>query len=202
MKQKRHSPEQLIRKFSEGEKLLNRGEDIAEDWRRGHDGLRDVGQRVNHKKAQRLWREESLKAPYRKKKKRLTGIGVQVGAMRPIAPNVTWAMDFQFDQRSDLWTIKMLNLIDEFTRECLAFDVSRSMTGDDVVNRLDQLANEQGAPCYLRLDNRPEFIAHALNDRCRFNGAGSLFVDPAAPRQNSWIESFSARLRDEFLNGH
>lgn len=106
-------------------------------WRRAHDALRDEGHRVNHKKVQRLWREEGLKVPYRKKKKRLTGIGVQVGAMHPIAPNVIWAMDFQFDQTSDLRTIKMLNIIDEFTRECLAIDVGRSITADDVVNRLD-----------------------------------------------------------------
>lgn len=170
-------------------------------WRRAHDALRDEGWRVNHKRVQRLWREEGLKVPYRKKKKRLTGIGVQVGAMRPIRPNVIWAMDFQFDQTSDLRTIKILNIIDEFTRECLTIDVSRSITADDVVNRLDQLAKERGAPCYVRMDNGPEFVAHALNDWCRFNGTGSLFIDPGSPWQNGWIESFNARLRDEFLNG-
>ena len=115
--------------------------------------------------------------PYRKKKRRLTGVGVVVGAMRPIAPNVIWAMDFQFDQTSDLRTIKMLNIIDEFTRECLAIDVERSITADDVVRRLEQLSTERGAPCYLRMDNGPEFVAHAINDWCRFNGAGSLFID-------------------------
>jgi putative transposase len=170
-------------------------------WRRAHDALRDEGHRVNHKKVQRLWREEGLKVPYRKKKKRLTGIGIQVGAMRPIAPNVIWAMDFQFDQTSDLRTVKMLNIIDEFTRECLAIDVSRSITAEDVVTRLDHLAQERGAPCYVRMDNGPEFVAHALNNWCRFNGTGSLFIDPGSPWQNGWIESFNARLRDEFLNG-
>jgi len=95
---------------------------------------------------QRLWREEGLKVPYRKRKKRLTGIGVQVGAMRPIAPNVIWTMDFQFDQTSDLRTIKMLNIIDEFSRECLTIDVARSITADDVVSRLDELMKERGAP--------------------------------------------------------
>ena len=102
-------------------------------WRRGLDALRDAGWRVNHKRVQRLWREEGLKVPYRKKKKRLTGVGVVVGAMRPIAPNVIWAMDFQFDQTSDLRTVKLLNIIDEFTRECLTIDVGRSITADDVV---------------------------------------------------------------------
>ena len=127
-------------------------------WRRGLDGVRDAGSRVNHKKVQRLWREEGLKVPYRKKKQRLTGVGVVVGAMRPIAPNVIGAMDFQFDQTSDLRTVKLLNIIDEFTGECLAIDVGRSITADDVVNRLDQLASERGAPCYLRMDSGPEFV--------------------------------------------
>ncbi|MBU6496544.1 MAG: transposase [Acidobacteria bacterium] len=133
-----------------------------------------------------------------KRKKRLTGIGVQVGAMRPIAPNVIWAMDFQFDQTSDLRPIKMLNVIDEFTRECLTIDVARSITTDDVVNRLDELMKDRGAPHYVRMENGPEFVAHALHDWCRFNEAGSLFIDPGSPWQNGWIESFNARLRDEW----
>lgn len=133
-------------------------------WRRGHDALREAGWHLNHKRVQRLWREEGLKVPYRKRKKRLRGIGVQVGAMRPIAPNVIWAMDFQFDQTSDLRTIKMLNIIDEFTRECLTIDVARSITADDVVNRLDELVKERGAPHFVRMDNGPEFVAHTLND--------------------------------------
>jgi putative transposase len=170
-------------------------------WRRGHDAALVDGWHVNHKKIQRLWREEGLKVPYRKKKKRLTGVGVVMGAMRPIQPNVVWAMDFQFDQTSNLRTIKMLNIIDEYTRECLAIDVARSITADDVVNRLDALAAERGAPRYLRMDNGPEFVAHAINDWCRFNASGSLFIDPGSPWQNGWIESFNARLRDEFLNG-
>ncbi len=83
---------------------------------------------MNHKKVQRLWRDEGLKVPYRKKKKkRLTGVGVVVGAMRPIAPNVIWAMDFQFDQTSDLRTVKLLNIIDEFTRGCLTIDVGQNL---------------------------------------------------------------------------
>jgi transposase InsO family protein len=69
---------------------------------------------------------------------------------------------------------------------------------DDVVNRLDELMKERGASYYLRTDNGPEFVAHLLDDWCRFNGAGSLFIDPGSPWQNGWIESFNARLRDEF----
>ena len=110
-------------------------------------------------------------------------------------PNVIWAMDFQFDQTSDLRTFKMLNIIDEFTRECLAIDVGRSIRADDVVNRLDQLVKERGSPGDVRMDLHTEFVAHTLNDWCRFNATGSLFIDPGSPWQNGWIELFNAAPR-------
>ena len=154
----------------------------------------------NHKRIRRLWREEGLRVPQRRKKKRLTGIGVAMGAMSPIRPNVIWAMDFQFDTTADGRTVKMLNVIDEFTREALAIDVNRAIDADGVVDVLDRLALKQGAPNYVRFDNGPEFVAHAVNDWCRFNGTGSLFIDPGSPWQNAWIESFNGRLRDELLN--
>jgi putative transposase len=138
---------------------------------------------VNHQKIHDPWREEGLKVPCRKKK-RMTGVGVVVRCQRPIVPNVICAMDFEFDQTRDLRTINLLNIIDEFTRECLTIDVARTIAAHDVVNRLDKLMKERGAPCYLRMDHRPEFVAHALNDWYRFNGAGSLFIDPGSPRQN------------------
>ena len=130
----------------------------------------------------------------------LTGIGVAVGAMSPIRPNVIWAMDFQFDTTADGRTLKMLNVIDEFTREALAIEVDRAIDADGVVDVLDRLALTHGAPHYVRFDNGPEFVAHAVSDWCRFNSAGSLFIDPGSPWQNAWIESFNGRLRDELLN--
>jgi len=110
------------------------------------------------------------------------------------------AIDFQFDQTDDAKTLKLLNIIDEFTRECLAIDVARSITADKLVSCLERLAVERGVPAFLRLDNGPEFITHALADWCRFNGAGSVFIDPGCPWQNPWVESFNGRLRDEILN--
>src|SRR4051812_5708876 len=98
-----------------------------------------------------------LRVPQRRKKKRLTGIGVVVGAMSPIRPNVIWAMDFQFDTTADGRTVKMLNVIDEFTREALAIEVDRSIDADGVVAVLDRLALTHGAPYYVRFDNGPEF---------------------------------------------
>ena len=169
-------------------------------WRRAAKALRREGRHVNNKRVQRLWREEGLRVPYRKRKKRLRGIGTRVGAMSLIAPNALWALDFQFDTTEDNRTIKLLNVIDEFTRECPAIVVERSIDADRVVATLDRLVVERGAPAFVRFDNGPEFIAYAVADWCRFNGVGAVFIDPGSPWQNAWIESFNGRLRDELLN--
>jgi putative transposase len=170
-------------------------------WRRAAVAAREHGFCANHKRIQRLWRQEGLRVPYRKRKRPLRGIGVHVGAMSPIAPNAIWACDFQFDVTARGRTIKLLNVVDEFTRECLAIVVDRSITADKVVATLDRLSLERGAPAFVRFDNGPEFVAHAVDDWCRFNGTGSLFIDPGSPWQNPFIESFNSRLRDEYLNG-
>lgn len=125
---------------------------------------------------------------------------ITVSSLARICPNVIWAMDFQFDTTADGRTLKMLNIIDEFTREALAIEVGRCIDADGVVEVLDRLVLLHGAPYYVRFDNGPEFVAHAVADWCRFNSAGSLFIDPGSPWQNAWIESFNGRLRDELLN--
>jgi putative transposase len=170
-------------------------------WRRAATKARADGWAVNNKKVQRLWREEGLKVPYRKRKKPLRGIGTAVGAMCPIAPDALWALDFQFDTTVDGRTLKLLNIVDEFTRECPAIVVDRSIDADKVVATLDHLLLERGAPAFVRFDNGPEFIAYAVADWCRFNGVSTIFIDPGSPWQNAWIESFNGRLRDELLNG-
>ena len=139
--------------------------------------------------------------PYRKRKKPLAASALPSGQMCPIRPNVMWAVDFQFDQTRDGRNLKILNVIDEFTRECLAIDVERSIDADDVVSCLERLAGERGTPNYVRFDHGPEFIAYAVADWCRFNGAETVFIDPGSPWQNAWIESFNGRIRDEHLNG-
>ena len=169
-------------------------------WRRASTHARKAGFAVNRKRVQRLWRDEGLKVPYKAKKRPPLGIGVQVGAFCPLRPNVVWAIDFQYDQTSDAKTLKLLNVLDEFTRECLAIEADRSITADKLVSVLERLAAERGAPAYLRLDNGPELIAYALADWCRFNGSGTIFIDPGCPWQNPFIESFNGRLRDELLN--
>jgi putative transposase len=97
--------------------------------------------------------------------------------------------------------IKLLNIVDEYTRECPAIVVDRSIDDDRVVATLDRLSVTRGTPAFVRFDNGPEFIAAAVADWCRFNNVGTCFIDPGSPWQNAWIESFNGRLRDEFLNG-
>ncbi len=116
-------------------------------------------------------------------------------------PDALWALDFQFDTTVDGRTLKLLNVVDEFTRECPAIIVERNIDADRVVATLDQIAAVRGAPAFVRFDNGPEFIAQAVADWCRFNDVKTVFIDPGSPWQNAWIESFNGRLRDEFLNG-
>jgi putative transposase len=106
--------------------------------------------------------------------------------MCPIHPNVLWPLDFQFDTLATGRTIKMLNVIDEFTRECLAIDIDYTIDADAVVATLDRLAIERGrTPVYVRLDKGPEFVAHAVADWCRFNNTNSVFIGPGSPWQNA-----------------
>jgi len=171
-------------------------------WRRAAKEARRHGRQVNDKRVRRLWRDEGLRVPQKKRKKRLTGVGAHVGAMCPIRPNVLWALDFQFDTLANGRTLKMLNVIDEFTREALAIEVDHSIDADRVVAVLDRLAAQRGGPpTYLRMDNGPELVAYALADWCRFHDTASVFIDPGSPWQNAWIESFNGRFRDELLNG-
>jgi transposase InsO family protein len=107
-------------------------------------------------------------------------------------------MGFQFDHTIDGRQVKLLNVIDEYTREALAIRVDRSIGADDVVNTLTRLAVERGGPpAFVRFDNGPEFVAHAVADWCAESGAGAVFIDPGSPWQNAWIESFNGKLRDE-----
>ena len=170
-------------------------------WRRAARAARDAGWAVNDKRIHRLWRAEGLRVPYQKAQAPAPRRRVPIGAFCPIRPNVVWALDFAFDQTADGRNLKLLNVIDEYSRECLAIEVERAIDADGVVTCLERLAAERGAPAYVRFDHGPEFIAYALSDWCRFNGTDTVFIDPGSPWQNGWIESFNGRLRDEYLNG-
>jgi putative transposase len=170
-------------------------------YRRAHHRLRQEGWEVNRKRVQRLWREEGLRVPQRKRKRRRLGDPtVPAQRLRAERPNHVWAFDFQFDQTADGRALKLLNVVDEFTREALEMLVERSIDADKAVSVLERLAAERGAPEHLRCDNGPEMTAHALRDWCRFSKAGTAYIEPGSPWQNPYVESFHSRVRDELLD--
>jgi putative transposase len=169
-------------------------------WRKAHTVVRREGYCVNHKKLRRLWKEEGLRRPpARKNKKRRPG-GLDGTLLTAEYRNHVWGLDFEFDETADLRRLKLLNIVDEHTREALAMDVDRSITADKVVAVLDHLVAERGAPEFIRMDNGPEMIAWVLRDWCRLRGLGIIYIEPGSPWQNPWIESFNGRARDELLN--
>jgi putative transposase len=182
-----------LRKFSE--------ERPRWGYRRAHHRLRELGWEVNRKRVQRLWREEGLRVPQRKRKRRRLGEStVPAERLRAERPNHVWAFDFQFDQTADGRALKLLNVVDEFTRESLAMLVARSIDADTAVSMLEALAAERGAPELLRCDNGPEMTGHALRDWCERSKAGTAFIEPGSPWQNPFVESFHSRVRDELLD--
>ena len=170
-------------------------------YRRAHHHLRELGWEINRKRVQRLWREEGLRVPVRKRKRRRLGDStVPACRLRAERPNHVWAFDFQFDQTADGRAIKLLNIVDEFTREALVMLVDRSIDADTVVQALERLCAQRGAPELLRCDNGPEMTAHALKDWCQLSKTGTVFIEPGSPWQNPFVESFHSRVRDELLD--
>ena len=122
------------------------------------------------------------------------------GLLRAGRPDEVWALDFQFDRTADGRALKLLNVVDEYTREALALVAERSITADATVAVLQRLAQERGtAPRYLRCDHGTELTAHALRDWCRRAGTGTSYIEPGSPWENPYVESFNGRLRDELL---
>jgi putative transposase len=170
-------------------------------YRRAHHHLREQGWEVNRKRVQRLWREEGLRVPQRKRKRRRVGEStVPASRLRAERPNQVWAFDFQFDQIADGRVLKLLNVVDEFTRESLVMLVERSIDADRTVSELERLVSERGAPEHLRMDNGTEMTAHALRDWCRFSKTATAYIEPGSPWQNPYVESFHSRVRDELLD--
>jgi putative transposase len=164
--------------------------------------LREEGFAVSHKRVERLWRREGLKVPARQpKRKRLWLSDGSCVRLRPAQRNHVWSYDFLLTRTSEGRPLLVLTVLDEFTRECLAMDVARRITSDDVLRRLTQLFSERGTPQYLRSDNGPEFTARAVRAWLQRVGVQTLYIEPGSPWQNGYIESFNGRLRDELLNG-
>jgi putative transposase len=164
--------------------------------------LRAEGWHVNHKRIERLWRREGLKVP--SKQPRRGRLWLNDGScirLRPEHQDHVWAYDFVHDRTHDGRPLRMLTLVDEFTRECLAIDVARRMTSEDVLERLTDLFIRHGVPDHIRSDNGAEFTAKAVREWLTKVGVRTLFIEPGSPWENGYIESFNGKLRDELLNG-
>jgi putative transposase len=170
-------------------------------YRRAHAQLLHQGWVVNRKAIQRLWREEGLRVPaQRRKRQRLGTSTTPADRLAAEHPDHVWALDYQFDQTEDGRRLKLLNVVDEHTREALMITVERRIDADATVTVLDRLvAERQTRPRFIRCDNGPELTANALRDWCRFTGAGTSYIEPGSPWQNPYVESFGGRLRDELL---
>src|SRR5437867_7765302 len=160
--------------------------------------LRRRGLAVNVKRVHRLWRHTGLTLPRRRARRK-----IRTGArVRPLAdrPNAVWTYDLIHDACTDGTPFKCLTVVDEFTKECLAITVARSLTGDRVLPVLAQLVVRRGAPQYLRSDNGPEFIARRIQRWLAREGIMTAYIDPGKPWQNGVGESFHSRFREECLN--
>jgi putative transposase len=170
-------------------------------YRRAHTVLCRQGHHINRKKVQRLWREEGLRVPpKRHKRQRLGTSTTPADRLAATHPNHVWALDYQFDVTSKGKTLKILHVVDEYTRESLSDTVGYSVDADVTVATLDRIVTQRGtAPEFIRCDNGPELTANALRDWCRFSGAGVSYIEPGSPWQNPWVESYGSRMRDELL---
>ena len=169
-------------------------------YRRAHAVVRREGWVVNRKKVQRLWREEGLRVPKRRKRQRLGTSTTPADRLRAIRPDHVWALDYQFDVTATGGVIKVLHVVDEFTRESLADLVDHSIDADATVACLDKIVDTRGRhPTFIRCDNGPELTANALRDWCRFTGCGTSYIEPGSPWENPWVESYGSRIRDELL---
>ena len=163
--------------------------------------LRHAGWNVNHKRVERIWRREGLRVPQKQPKRaRLWMNDGSCVRLRPQHPNHVWAYDFVMDRTHDGRAFRMLTVIDEYTRECLAIVVDRKLKSADVIGMLAKLFLTKGLPEHIRSDNGPEFCAKAVREWLRRFDVGPLFIEPGSPWENGYCESFNGKLRDELLN--
>jgi putative transposase len=169
-------------------------------YRRLHVLVKREGWTVNHKRLFRIYQEAGL-AVRRRKRKRIAGIERQTKAPS-LAPNQSWSMDFVSDGLADGCRLRCLNIVDDFTKECLAIEVDTSLPGSRVVSVLERLAEMRGLPLSVTVDNGPEFAGKVLNEWAYRQGLKLHFIEPGKPQQNAYIESFNGKFRDECLNEH
>ena len=164
--------------------------------------LRDAGWQVNDKRIERLWRREGLKVPTKQPRKgRLWLNDGSCIRLKPEYRNHVWSYDFVHHRTDDGRAFRTLNIIDEYSRECLAIRVKRRLNSTDVIDVLTDLFILRGIPAFIRSDNGPEFVAQAVRGWIRAVRAQTAYIEPGSPWENGYCESFNARFRDELLNG-
>jgi transposase InsO family protein len=158
--------------------------------------LVNEGWHVNHKRVERIWRQEGLKVPQKQPKRRRLWLNDgSCVRLRPQYPGHVWSYDFVQDHTHNGRTFRMLTIIDEFTRECLSIDVDRRLSSDRVLERLTDLFTQRGAPDYIRSDNGPEFTAKKVRRWLGELSVKTLFIEPGSPWENGYVESFNGKLR-------
>ena len=171
-------------------------------YRRIREMLVAEGWRVNVKRVYRIWRREGLKIPMKQPKRgRLWLTNGSCVRLRPERPNHVWSYDFVQDRTQDGRTFRMLVVLDEFTRRCLAIVVARRLRSDDVLHCLADLFVAHGPPEHIRSQNGPEFVARNVRGWLGRIGVKTLYIEPGSPWENGYCESLNSKLRDELLNG-
>lgn len=164
--------------------------------------LNDEGWSVSHSRIERIWKQEGLKVPQKQpKRRRLWLTEGNCIRLRPLWANHVWSWDFVMDRTHDGRPIKILVIIDEYSRRCLALYAARRIRSYEVMEVFADLMVEHGVPNYIRSDNGPEMIAGNLRDWIKNVGAKTLYIMPGSPWENGYCESFNGKLRDELLNG-
>lgn len=163
--------------------------------------LRNEGWIINHKRVERIWRREGLKVPQKQpKRSRLWLKDGSIVRLRPLFPKHVWSYDFMQAYTHNGVPFRILNVIDEYTRECLATRVARRLTHRDVLTVLADLFIHQGMPVHIRSDNGSEFTAKKVRSWLERLEVKPLFIEPGSPWENGYIESFNGKMRDELLN--
>jgi transposase InsO family protein len=189
------------------ERLVDRIVELASQYgrygyRRITVRLRNEGWRVNHKRVERIWRKEGLKVPQKQPKRgRLWLNDGSCIRLRPLRKDHVWSYDFVLIRTTDGKPLRILVIIDDFSRECLTLQVARRISSQDVLDQLYGLFVVRGTPEYIRSDNGPEFTAKAVREWLLRVNVRTLFIEPGSPWENGYVESFNGKLRDELLNG-
>jgi putative transposase len=162
--------------------------------------LRREGWKINRKRVYRLYKEEGLELRTKRKKKRAAHVRVPLAAAQ--GRNEKWSMDFVTDRMEDGKYFRILTVVDQYSRECLALKPAIGMSGEKVARWLQEVAQERGRPKSITVDNGSEFYSQAMDSWAYRNGVLLDFIRPGRPVENGYIESFNGKLRDECLNAH